>query len=450
MNSLPTKNVAAGSYAVSGARHQILEALLGSCAGLAVVDKTAGIGGLYHILLPGHPEERTHFGDEVYASSGVPRFLTDLRAAGCAPERMEAVLAGGALMGKLSRLDMQLDIGGETIEVVQQILRDQGIPLVHSETGGFFGLRLRLNLQTFECSIDPAYPVGDSMSDETTSVEQISEEGLQRAIARIKPIPQVALKIIRTLQSDEYNVKDIATQIRHDQVISAKVLNICNSAYVSAKKEIKSVNQALVVLGSRIVVQIILSSSLEGFFTGSNTGYSLSRGGVYHHAVSAAIVSEHISRLTGKSDPETAYTAGLLHDIGKVLLDQYVGSARPQFYRKICSDGDELLDVEKSLLGINHAEAGACLAELWAFPDSLRDVVAYHGQPEQARADPELTHVVFLANLLLSRFDACREMESIGTGKLGVRLSRLGLDSKSLQELIGRIPWASLHTAGYF
>ena len=260
----------------------------------------------------------------------------------------------------------------------------------------------------------------------------------------------MALKIIRTLQSDEYDMNDIAAQIRHDQVISAKVLNICNSAYVGAKKEIKSINQAMVVLGSRIMVQLILSSAVEGFFTSSNKGYSLSRGGVYHHAVSAAIVSEHIARLTKRSDPDIAYTAGLLHDIGKVLLDQYVGSVKPQFYRKIYSDGDALLDVEESLLGINHAEAGARLAELWSFPTSLREVVAYHGQPEQARDDPELTHVVYLANLLLSRFDTGHELENIGTEDLGSRLSRLGLDSDSLPDLISRIPWESLHTPGYF
>ncbi len=82
--------------------------------------------------------------------------------------------------------------------------------------------------------------------------------------------------------------------------------------------------------------------------------------------------------------------------------------------------------------------------------EEYRDVVAYHRQPERAQADPEPTHAVFLANLLLSRFDACREMESIGAGMPGARLSRLGLDSKSLPEPVGRIPWASLHTAGYF
>ncbi|MBN2320245.1 MAG: HDOD domain-containing protein [Acidobacteria bacterium] len=450
MRSLPKKYVATGSYVVSETKRQVLEALLGSCAGLAVIDKAAGVGGMYHILLSGHPGNDTHYGDEVYASSGMPKFLKALQEAGCAPERMEAVLAGGALMGKLSRLDMQLDIGGRTIEVVQRILREWGIPLIHSETGGFSGLRLQLNLRTFECRIEPAYTSEDFPVGEEAAVEKISAEDLNRAIGLIKPIPQVALKIIRTLQSDEYDTEDIAVQIRHDQVISAKVLNICNSAYIGAKKEIQSINQALVVLGSRIVVQLILSSALEGFFASFNKGYSLSRGGLYHHAVSAAIVSEHVSRLTGNSDPEIAYTAGLLHDIGKVLLDQYVGSAKPQFYRKIYSDGDELLDVEKSILGINHAEAGARLAELWSFPDPLRDVVAYHGQPEQALDDPVLTHIVYLANLLLSRFDACRELENIGTEKLVLRLRRLGLDSNSLPELIGRIPWKSLYTPGYF
>lgn len=193
-----------------------------------------------------------------------------------------------------------------------------------------------------------------------------------------------------------------------------------------------------------------IADALEGFFTTSNRGYSLSRGGVYHHAVSAVIVAGHVSGLIGKADPETACTAGLLHDIGKVLLDQYVGSAKPLFYGKVHTDGDELLDVEKSFLGISHSEAGARMAELWSFSTSLRDVVAYYSWPEKAKDDPELTHVVYLANLLLSKFDTFREIENIGTEKLGLRLRLLGLDSSSLPELIARIPWKSLHTPGYF
>jgi putative nucleotidyltransferase with HDIG domain len=447
MTSLEKTFVASGSYVVSGMKPSILEAVLGSCVGVAIVDKKAKIGGLYHILLPEPTAGNTPFPEEVYARSGMPRFLRVLQEAGCIPERMEAVLAGGALIGRLSRLDMHLDIGGRTMEVVQRILWEAGIPVVQSETGGFFGTRLQVNLQTLECGIEPAYPFSESGK---SAIAKLSEEKLAQAIDRVKPIPQVALKIIRTFESENYSTKEIATLIRQDQVISAKVINICNSAYVSAKKQIKSIDQALVILGARLVVHLVLSSALENFLKSSTRGYSMSKGGVYHHALSTAIVSEHISRMIAKSEPDIAYTAGLLHDIGKVLLDQYVGLAMPQFYRRIYSDGHELQDVERSLLGITHAEAGARLAELWSFPPALKDAIVFHSQPELAQNDPDLTHVVYLADLLISRFDTCHELENIGTEKLGSRLRWLGLNQNSLSDLISSIPWKSLMNPGYF
>jgi putative nucleotidyltransferase with HDIG domain len=450
MTSLPKKHIPSGSFEVSGPKPVILEALLGSCVGVLLIDGNVRIGGLYHILLPEFPAGGDPFNEEMYASSGMPRYLQALYDAGCTAENMEAVLAGGALIGRLSPLDMQLDIGGRTIEVVQKLLRDAGIPVAYSETGGFFGTKLQLNLQTFRYEIEPAYPTTGAGKTGKAFVRKISNEELNRAIADIKPIPQIALKIIRTLQAEDYDMKEVASQIQQDQVISARVINICNSAFVGAKKEINSINHALVVLGSQLVLQLVLSSAMESFYMSSNRGYSMSRGGVYHHAVTAAIVSEHIAGRTGKSEPAIAYTGGLLHDIGKVLLDQFVGQSTPHFYRKLYSDGDALLDVEKSILGIDHAEAGAHLAELWSFPPSLKDVVAHHGHPELARNDPDLTHVVYLANLLLSRFDACREMENIDTGRLGMRLDRLGLDTNSLPEVIAGIPWKTLHTPGYF
>jgi putative nucleotidyltransferase with HDIG domain len=447
MTSLQKTFVTSGSYAISGMKPLIFEAVLGSCVGVAIIDRSAKIGGLFHILLPELTSESAPYQEEIYASSGLPRFLLALREAGCVTERMEAVLAGGALIGELSRLDMHLDIGGRTTEVVQRILRAAGIPIVQSETGGFFGTKLELNLQILKCGIESAYPKSDMIE---SVIVKLSEEILKQAINRLKPIPQVALKIIRTFESEQYNIADIATQIRLDQVISAKVIKTCNSAFIGTKKQIKSIDQALVILGARLVVRLILSNAMEDFLKSSARGYSMSKGGVYHHALSTAIVSEHIARVTAKSEPDIAYTAGLLHDIGKVLLDQYVASAIPQFYAQVYRDGHELLDVEKSLLGITHAEAGRRLAELWHFPAALKDVISFHSQPELAQNDPELTHVVYLANLLISRFDACRELEKVNTMQLGSQLHRLGLDQNSLSDLISSIPWKSVVNPGYF
>lgn len=447
MTELQKIYVESGTFRISKSRRARLEASLGTCVGLAIVDRRAAVGGLYHILLPEHVSPYAPQAEDIYANTGMPRFLQLLREAGCRIADMEATLAGGALFGRVSEMDLDLDFGGRTLEVVHRMLVAEGIREVRSETGGYLGSQLRLNLHTLECEIEPAYPLG---AVAVADVSKPTPEELDRAAARIEPIPQVALKIIRTVQSEDFSLKDIAREIRHDQVISANVIKLCNTAYVSPKEEVRSIDQAMVLLGSRMVVRLVLSSALGRFFRPRSRGYAMSKGGLYHHAVSTAIVSEQLSRMTGRAQPDIAYTAGLMHDIGKVLLDQFVAPSRPSFYRRVCNEGDELLDVEKSLLGINHIEAGMRLAELWAFPPSLRDVIAGHGQPERARHDPSLVHVVYLADLLVTQFNSGYELERIGTRGMAGRLRQLGLDQDSLAGIIARVRWDALSIPGYF
>jgi putative nucleotidyltransferase with HDIG domain len=214
--------------------------------------------------------------------------------------------------------------------------------------------------------------------------------------------------------------------------------------------EIKSIDQAIIILGAQMVIHLVLASALENFLIGSGAGYSMSRGGVYHHALSAALVSEHIAKFTGKSEPDIAYTGGLLHDIGKVLLDQYVAEMAPHFYREVYTGGVSLAEAEQSILGITHTDAGERLARLWSFPDALIDVVAFHAQPELAQTDPVLTYVVYLSNVLLSRFDASQDLERIDAKPLRLCLQQLGLDADAFQHLISSIPWKTLNSAEYF
>ena len=103
MSKLPNKHVASGSFEVLKSRHQVLEAFLGTCVGVGIVDKKAGVGGLYHILLPEHTADNEPISHETYANTGMPRFVQALCEAGGDPGAMEATLAGGALMGTISR-----------------------------------------------------------------------------------------------------------------------------------------------------------------------------------------------------------------------------------------------------------------------------------------------------------------------------------------------------------
>ncbi|MBN1567233.1 MAG: HDOD domain-containing protein [Acidobacteria bacterium] len=449
LNELPGENCAdmsielnmnpiiipSGSFRVNKSNHEALIAHLGTCVGVSIVDRQAGVGGLYHILLPETLSGIDDPSDDTYARSGMPKFLSTLIESGCRPHHMEATLAGGALIGNISNLDLSLDVGGRILEIVHGLLTEASIRIINSECGGCYGRKLVLNCRTLDCSIEPSFPAAQG---KVAPIRHPNARELERTIAQIKPIPQVVLTIMRMIHSKDYNSKDIAKEVQKDQVLSARVINICNSTFVSPRQEIRSVNQALVMLGERFIAQIILSLYLSNFLNGYNQGYSMAMGGLYHHSISAAVVGERIARLTNKTDPDIAYLAGLTHDIGKVVLDQYVAPALPHFYRMIYQDGMDLLTAEKSILGITHTEVGGRLAELWALPPYLLDTIAYHSRPENARCDKILTYTIYLANLLNVRFCVGSALESIGVEDLSACLSHLGINMTRLNRLISQ------------
>jgi putative nucleotidyltransferase with HDIG domain len=431
-------SVGSGDYILGKNQDEKLEALLGTCVGVVIIDQDAKVGGLFHILLPDPAGRETPWGPATYASTGFPLFLQALLDSGATKEKMKASVAGGALIGPVSMTDLNLDIGGRTVEVVESLLKQNRIKVEKSETGGYFGSRLTLNMNDLSSAIEP---LGFRSHTITEEIKKLSKQELDRAVSKVRPIPQVALKIIRTVHSRNYSMKDISRDVRKDQVISAKVINVCNSVYASPQNEIKSIDQALVMLGEKLLMQLVVSSALEQFFHDSDRGYSMCKGGLYHHAMSTAKTAELIAKSTGKSEEDVAYTAGLLHDIGKVVLDQYVANFVPLFYRRVFTEGENLEDVERQILGVSHTDAGERLAELWGLPDVLKEAIVYHSMPEKATLDPDLTHIVYLADLLVSRFNVGNELERIETKGLKARLKKLGISKDDLPKLVGTIPW---------
>jgi putative nucleotidyltransferase with HDIG domain len=228
--------------------------------------------------------------------------------------------------------------------------------------------------------------------------------------------------------------------MRQDQVISSRVLKICNSAYFGRNIAIDSIDRALILLGERQILKLMLSSAFEDFFSRNARGYSLCKGGLFYHAAGTAMICERLAGLTGIIAPDRAYTAGLLHDIGKVVLDQYTGNAFPFFYRRTQVEGDELTAVERDVFGLSHDEVGEMLARQWSLPDSIVDVIRHHHYPENASACVELVHLVYLADLIMSRVMVGQELERIDTASLALRLERIGFRKDQFAGLIDNIP----------
>ncbi len=437
-------HVAAGSYRVDTQKPMILEAYLGTCVGVALYDHVAGVGGLIHLLLPEPATPDDNFQPEKYASTGFPPFVQTLYDQGATAENTTACIAGGALVGPVNDTDFEMDIGGRTAERVMQLIKTERIQVEKLETGGFFSCRLELNLKTGNFLIEPA---GSDKLAADVDVKEPEPGEIGRAIKDLQPIPQIALKILRIIHSEDYEIKNVTEEIRKDQVLSARTLQLCNSAIYARPNRIESLEHALVMLGQHLLLKLVISAALNNFFNQIGMGYSLCKGGIYHHALGTAFIAEKLATLTGRTVPSLAYTAGLLHDIGKVALDQFIHSGFPLFYRECYQGEKNFSEVEKQLLGTDHTEVGAELALNWSFPESLVETIGHHHQPENATQNDALVHIVYLADLLMSRFHTGLEMERLNTDSLASRLAVIGLSIAEFPKLIDQIPIKVLETS---
>ena len=374
---------------------------------------------------------------ENYAITGLPKFIKEICNRGSGISALEATIAGGALVGDLSESDMDLDIGGRTVEITEKILRNAGISIIKRETGGFFSCRLSLNLGTMESDISPICDPPDFID---TVIEKPDPAQLHDAIKKIHSIPQVVFKILRMVRENKYSFQYIAEEVKQDQVISAKLLKLCNSAFFNRRIQAGSIDRVLVLLGEKQMLQVVMSAAFEGFFKGSKKGYSLCKGGLFNHALGTALLSEKLARITQCVPPDIAYTAGLLHDIGKVVLDQYMSKAYPFFYRKTQIDNEHLVIAEKETFGISHDEVGAMLAEQWSLHEALIDTIKNHHNPDNASSDKVLVSIVYLADLIMSLFLVGQELERIDPEYLKKSLCILGLDTEDFSNVIETIP----------
>ncbi len=438
MDYYRTEHIAAGSYKALKKSDRILQAFLGTCLGVALYDRTMNVGGLIHILLPEPPGSFSAEFPEKYASSGIPLLINELVKLGARHENLEATVAGGALVGPVTRQDMNLDIGGRSADIALAILTSAGIPILKSETGGFFTCTLELDMATGRADISPAW---DEMGGNVHDFTPPTMDDISHTIDTLTPIPQTALKIFRLLQEDQYHIDDITEELSSDQVLSAQTLKICNSVLFRGPYKIDTLKEAIVLMGKQILIQSVITAAVDTYYNQVQvSGYSLCKGGLFLHAVGTAVLAEKIALSCKKAQPGSAYAAGLLHDIGKVVLDQFIARGAPLFFRNLQNDDDTALRSEKKLLGVTHCEAGGFLARKWQFSKALSDVILFHHNPRKATENKFITHIVYLADLIMSKFSTSFEHEKLQTAFLADTLRILEMTPEDLLPIIDKMP----------
>jgi putative nucleotidyltransferase with HDIG domain len=218
---------------------------------------------------------------------------------------------------------------------------------------------------------------------------------------KLPPFPDVVRKVMPLIQQ-MVPVRKIEEVIRFDQAITAKVLAIAQSAYYSRGRAIRSLQDAIMSLGQRQLMQVIMAACAAQFFSGKVAGYDLREGELWQHAVATAIMAEKVATRIGHKDVLTVYTAGLLHDIGKTILNQYVKAYFDLIVNAIRSRQLRFIDAEREILGIDHQQLGAIIAKRWRFPGEVLDAISYHHHPQDAREHRDVVAMVYVANRMVS------------------------------------------------
>lgn len=445
MKTLPQYHVASGTYRIDTKKPLILQAFLGTCVAVAVFDDKKGVGGILHSLLPEPVSSGFPLCPGKYISTGLPQFLKELQTRGATPRNMKAYIAGGALIGPLNQQDVCLNIGGRSAQMAGKLLQEQGVPIVKSETGGFMGYSLNLNMEEWSCDISPAVPFELTLHQKNFNNRPPSLADLRKKIANLQPVPQIIFSILKMTHEENISIRELAAEVRKDQVLTARTIHLCNSALFSVRRKIDSIDDAIAILGHDIFSSLILSVAVKSYFDHASTGYSLSKGGLYHHALGTAIISKKLAEMALPAvQPTVAYTAGLLHDIGKVVLDQFVMNTFPLFYRILMEEKRPIIEAEKKILGTDHTVIGGELAESWDFSETLTQVIKNHHSRPAENQTGGLSSLVALANLLMHMFSAGPELYLVDTGHLEPLLTINGLSIPQFPDIVDAIPIQSL------
>jgi putative nucleotidyltransferase with HDIG domain len=225
------------------------------------------------------------------------------------------------------------------------------------------------------------------------------------SIDDLKPLPVTVSRALQLLQEPDATINQIVAVLSKDQAIAARLLKLSNSAYYGRPKAASTLHEAVMRLGFRRTKNLLFALSYSSLLSRRVAGYNMGDGELWQHSVAVAMVAPRIAERVAYPAPDEAYIAGLLHDIGKLMLDQYFNINWEQLQASSEAYNLSLIDTEELLLGMNHAQVGGALAEKWELPACLVEAIAHHHRPENAENHPDLAAIVHIANVVCKTLD---------------------------------------------
>ncbi len=228
----------------------------------------------------------------------------------------------------------------------------------------------------------------------------IRKEVLQN-IKKLPTLPVIFEQVLNTIDDPKSSATILQETIKNDQSITAKVLNMANSAYYGYAKQVSDLSRAIVILGFDMVKNIALSVSVFGMFPHKEGDDYFDREQFWLHSIACGYLGKIIAEHVKFYEPDKAFIACLLHDIGKVVVDSYFEEEYKDVVRTARAEKISYYEAEKAILGSELCEIGYILGEKWNFPEELLTAIKYHHIPAQApRRYAPLTYLTYITNLI--------------------------------------------------
>lgn len=225
-----------------------------------------------------------------------------------------------------------------------------------------------------------------------------------KEIRDLPTLPVVFVRIMKVLRNSNASVKDIARVVEADQAITMKILRLINSSFYGLSRRMDSVQQAIVLLGANTLKNVVISASVFKALGGNSQNKTFNREAFWQHSIGCGMIARFLGNQTGCGREEEAFISGVIHDIGKVVLDQYF----PDRFQAVldCLRGRQIsfYQAETEALGFSHAQVGAALAKIWGLPPNLVDVIGRHHEFEASAKHARLVALIQISNMLARQY----------------------------------------------
>jgi putative nucleotidyltransferase with HDIG domain len=229
----------------------------------------------------------------------------------------------------------------------------------------------------------------------------ISASDLVKDIGGLVTLPDVYLRINQLVEDSNSTTEDIARVVSRDPSFTVRLLRVANSALYGRSSTIDTVSRAVTLIGTLQIRSLALSMSVANSFSGLPNEL-VSMENFWRHSLLCALASRHLAKEARRCDPEALFTAGLLHDIGELVIFNRLPEQAKEALLIVLDSQDEvpIYQAERQVMGFDHSEVGGELARLWKLPPLLEDCIAHHHGIANATQFPRETALVHLANII--------------------------------------------------